>query len=61
MVSPKCHSSPQPPRRAFPIQGPTATLLYDDWYPALRTDTLRAKGKLAKAMLLEHPTWCWES
>ena len=37
-----------------PIQGPTATLLYDDWYPALRTDALR-KGKLAKAMLLGIP------
>ena len=37
-----------------PIQGPTATLLYDDWYPALRTDTLR-HGKLAKAMLLGIP------
>ena len=22
-----------------PIQGPTATLIYDDWYPALRTDS----------------------
>ena len=37
-----------------PIQGPTATLIYDDWYPALRTDTLR-KDKLAKAMLLDIP------
>ena len=37
-----------------PIQGPTATLLYDDWYPALRADTLR-KGKLATAMLLDLP------
>jgi phenylpropionate dioxygenase-like ring-hydroxylating dioxygenase large terminal subunit len=37
-----------------PIQGPTATLIYDDWYPALRTDTLRA-GKMAKAMLLGIP------
>src|ERR1700735_2030578 len=37
-----------------PIQGPSATLLYDDWYPALRTDTLR-KHKLAKAMLLGIP------
>ena len=37
-----------------PIQGPTATLIYDDWYPALRTDTLR-KGKLATAMLLDIP------
>jgi len=37
-----------------PIQGPTTTLIYDDWYPALRTDRLR-KGKLAKAMLLDLP------
>ncbi len=37
-----------------PIQGPSATLLYDDWYPALRTDALR-KDKLAKAMLLNLP------
>ena len=37
-----------------PIQGPTATLLYDDWYPALRTDTLRPKT-MAKAMLLDIP------
>jgi nitrite reductase/ring-hydroxylating ferredoxin subunit len=36
------------------IQGPTATLIYDDWYPAVRTDTLRA-GKLATAMLLDIP------
>ncbi len=37
-----------------PIQGPTATLLYDDWYPALRTGALK-RGKLAKAMLLDIP------
>ena len=37
-----------------PIQGPSATLIYDDWYPALRTDRLR-KSKLAKAMLLGIP------
>jgi phenylpropionate dioxygenase-like ring-hydroxylating dioxygenase large terminal subunit len=37
-----------------PIQGPSATLIYDDWYPALRTDLLR-KGKLSKAMLLGTP------
>ncbi len=40
-----------------PIQGPSATLIYDDWYPALRTETLR-KGKLATAMLLGF-RWCW--
>ena len=37
-----------------PIQGPSATLIYDDWYPALRTDQLR-NGKLATAMLLGIP------
>ncbi len=36
------------------IQGPTATLIYDDWYPALRTSELRS-GKLATAMLLDIP------
>jgi phenylpropionate dioxygenase-like ring-hydroxylating dioxygenase large terminal subunit len=36
------------------IQGPAATLIYDDWYPALRTDTLR-RGKLSRAMLLDIP------
>ena len=36
------------------IQGPTATLIYDDWYPALRTDRLR-DGKLHKTMLLDLP------
>jgi len=36
------------------IQGPSASLIYDDWYPALRTETLR-KGKLAMAMLLGIP------
>src|ERR1700676_1101002 len=37
-----------------PIQGPSATLIYDDWYPALRTDSLNKK-RLAKAMLLDIP------
>jgi len=36
------------------IQGPTATLIYDDWYPALRTSVLQ-RGKLATAMLLDIP------
>jgi phenylpropionate dioxygenase-like ring-hydroxylating dioxygenase large terminal subunit len=36
------------------IQGPTAMPIYDDWYPALRTGTLRP-GKLTKAMLLDIP------
>ena len=41
------------------MQGPTATLLYDDWYPALRTDMLgkggRRGGRMATAMLLGIP------
>jgi nitrite reductase/ring-hydroxylating ferredoxin subunit len=37
-----------------PIQGPTATLIYDDWYPALRSSELRG-NKLATAMLLDLP------
>ncbi len=37
-----------------PMQGPSATLIYDDWYPALRTDGSR-RGKLATAMLLGIP------
>jgi len=36
------------------IPGPTATLIYDDWYPALRTDKLR-DGKLHTALLLDLP------
>ena len=36
------------------IQGPTATLIYDDWYSALRADKLR-KGKMSTAMLLDIP------
>jgi phenylpropionate dioxygenase-like ring-hydroxylating dioxygenase large terminal subunit len=37
-----------------PATGPAATLIYDDWYPALRADKLRA-GKLVTAMLLDIP------
>ncbi len=37
-----------------PIAGPSATLIFDYWYPALRTDTLR-KDKLTTAMLLDIP------
>lgn len=37
-----------------PIPGPNATLIYDDWYPALRTDRLK-KHRLATAMLLGIP------
>ena len=37
-----------------PIQGPSATLIYDDWYPALRTARL-GKRKLATATLLNIP------
>ncbi len=36
------------------IQGPAATLIYDDWYPALRTERLRP-DKLTKATLLDIP------
>ena len=36
------------------IGGPTATLIYDDWYPALRSDKLRGKT-LCTAMLLDLP------
>jgi phenylpropionate dioxygenase-like ring-hydroxylating dioxygenase large terminal subunit len=42
------------PSTGFAIQGPTTTLIYDDWYPALRADTLRG-NKLKTAMLLEIP------
>ncbi len=42
------------PKPGTPVQGPTATLLYDDWYPALRTETLRP-NKLATATLLDIP------
>jgi len=34
--------------------GPTATLIYDDWYPALRSSELRGKT-LKTAMLLDLP------
>ena len=34
--------------------GPAATLLYDDWYPAMRSDRLRGKH-LETAMLLGIP------
>jgi phenylpropionate dioxygenase-like ring-hydroxylating dioxygenase large terminal subunit len=37
-----------------PIAGPTATLIYDDWYPALRSELLRGYN-LRTAMLLELP------
>ncbi|MGD0732913.1 MAG: Rieske 2Fe-2S domain-containing protein [Terracidiphilus sp.] len=36
------------------IQGPTTSFVYDDWYPALRSEKLRS-GKLATAMLLDIP------
>ncbi len=36
------------------LGGPTATLLYDDWYPALRSDRLRGNS-LQTAMLLDFP------
>jgi nitrite reductase/ring-hydroxylating ferredoxin subunit len=40
--------------RTDPSAGPTATLIYDDWYPALRTGNLH-RNKLATAMLLGIP------
>src|SRR5579875_2662818 len=43
-----------PAAAAQPIAGPAATLIYDDWYPALRTSALR-RGRLATAMLLDIP------
>jgi phenylpropionate dioxygenase-like ring-hydroxylating dioxygenase large terminal subunit len=43
-----------PTEAGVPALGPTATLIYDDWYPALRTSTLRP-GELATAMLLGIP------
>ena len=36
------------------IAGPTATLIYDDWYPALRSEELRGKA-MKTAMLLDLP------
>jgi phenylpropionate dioxygenase-like ring-hydroxylating dioxygenase large terminal subunit len=36
------------------IAGPTATLIYDDWYPAMRSESLRG-SKLLTAMLLDLP------
>jgi phenylpropionate dioxygenase-like ring-hydroxylating dioxygenase large terminal subunit len=36
------------------IQGPTATLIHDDWYPALRSEKLRG-NKLQTTMLLDLP------
>ena len=36
------------------IAGPTATPIYDDWYPALRTEKLR-NGRMATATLLDIP------
>ena len=36
------------------IPGPTATLIHDEWYPALRTNELRPKT-MAKTMLLDIP------
>ena len=36
------------------IQGPTATLIHDDWYPAMRADQLRSR-QMAKATLLDLP------
>jgi phenylpropionate dioxygenase-like ring-hydroxylating dioxygenase large terminal subunit len=40
--------------KGMTVQGPRTTLLYDDWYPAMRSGALR-RGKLATATLLEIP------
>ncbi len=37
-----------------PAAGPTATLIYDDWYPALRSDQLRGTA-LKTTLLLDLP------
>lgn len=42
------------PPTGLTAAGPAATLLYDDWYPALRTARLKP-GKLVKATLLDIP------
>ncbi len=36
------------------IPGPTATLIHDEWYPALRTEVLRPR-KMTKVVLLDIP------
>ena len=41
-------------RAQVAASGPTATLLYDDWYPALRASAIGGK-RMAKAMLLGIP------
>jgi phenylpropionate dioxygenase-like ring-hydroxylating dioxygenase large terminal subunit len=51
---PQSSSNPTGTSVLAPNQGPTATLIYDDWYPALRTETLQ-RGKLTTAMLLDIP------
>lgn len=38
----------------IPVLGPSAELIFDDWYPALRSEELKAH-KLVKAMLLGIP------
>jgi phenylpropionate dioxygenase-like ring-hydroxylating dioxygenase large terminal subunit len=39
---------------ASPVLGPSAELIFDDWYPALRSKELKP-GKLVKAMLMGIP------
>jgi len=41
-------------RPATASSGPTTTLIYDDWYPAMRASEIRSR-KMAKAMLLGIP------
>lgn len=40
--------------KAAPTTAPATTLIYDDWYPAMRSETLRGKT-LATAMLMGIP------
>jgi phenylpropionate dioxygenase-like ring-hydroxylating dioxygenase large terminal subunit len=47
-------STPAQPATATHSQGPPAVLIYDDWYPALRSERLRGK-EMATAMLLGVP------
>jgi len=51
---PQSSSNPTGTSLPPPPQGPTATLIYDDWYPALRTESLK-RGKLSTAVLLDIP------
>ena len=36
---------------------PPATLIYDDWYPAMRSDRLRGRKRQPRCCWASH--WCW--